>query len=287
MGCSICKQDGHNKRSCKVPAPKLKRKTTIKVKPESMNWIPWTDKSKNVLFKSNINGIGDGEKKVSCELETNVLGQNSPFDMKPIINGVPTCCDVKKLDTQNDFNTGVKGRDALRDIKMKLINLFQSICFLSKSKVFTTEETKLLEFFVGVSPDELAVGTICKLKAVCQMLNTRYTNILESIHHIQPIKDLPVMSLYQYYNICEILQLPFPSEYSSHEPTLKFLKYMDNVYIQEPSLIGEDLDNLVNCLKDITLIVVNEKKGYMFIHDIRRVKFMRITRGHPRFQIKF
>lgn len=287
MDCSLCNQAGHNKLSCKIPVTKLKAKTTLKVKPQPMIWIPWTDKSKNILFKEKIIGVGDGEKKVSCKLETNVLGQNSPYDMKPIIDGIPTCCDVKKLDKQNDFNTGVKGRDALRHIKKKLTNLIESIDFLSKSERFTPEETKLLEFFVGVSPDELAVGTICKLKAVCQMLNAKYKNILESIPHIQPIKDYPVMSLHQYYKICKITEQPFPSEYSSHEPTLKILKYMKNVYIQEPSLITEDLDNLVNCLKDITLIVVNEKKGYMFIHDISKVKFMRITRGHPRFQIKF
>jgi hypothetical protein len=43
-------------------------------------------------------GVGDGEQKVASELDTNILGQNSDFDMKIVIDGNKYECDVKKLD---------------------------------------------------------------------------------------------------------------------------------------------------------------------------------------------
>ena len=298
MKCSICKQDGHNKRSCKkitMPflAPNKKEKTYLNIKPVVkliMNWNPWTDKSKNIAFKSTKTGVGDGEEKVACELGTNVLGQNCSYDMKPMINGTLKECDVKKLDVQNDFNTGVKGRNALRIIKMKYVLLFESLRVLSESTIFTSEEKQLLQFFIDVSPDELAVGTLKKLKDICEKLNIKWKNIMEAIPTIQPFSDQfgPVsMTLDVYYMLCEKMKRPFPVEYSSYEPTLKILKQLDHIYIEKPNLFTEDLNNLVNCLKDITLIIVDEKKGYMFISDISRVRFLRITRGHPRFQIVF
>ena len=67
---------------------------------------------------------------------------------------------------------------------------------------------------------------------------------------------------------------------------MKIIQLMNNKYIQEPDLLNKDLDTLpVNFLKDVSLIIVDKHKGYMFIDDISKVKFLRITRGNPRFQI--
>jgi hypothetical protein len=276
-----------------VSAPINEAKTDVKVEPEvntEMNWNTWTDKSLNISFKSTTVGIGDGEEKVARELGTSVLGQNSCYDMKPIINGIPTECDVKKLDVQNDFNTGVKGRNELRPIKTKIVNLLQSIIALIESTIFTSEEKILLKSFLGISPDELAVGTLKRLNSVVQLLNTKREKILESIPIVQPFTDEsgPVrMTLDVYYMLCQKMGKPFPSEYSSYEDKLNVLNDMDNSYIQNPTLLNEDLNSLVNFLKETTLIIVDKNKGYMFISDINRVRFLRITRGHPRFQIVF
>ena len=103
-----------------------------------IEWINWSDKSKDISFKTTIKGVGDGEQKVANELDTNILGQNSDFDMKVIIEGIEYECDVKKLDNYT-FNTGVKGRNALRPIKTKNINIeydcYNSLYF-SKSLPF-------------------------------------------------------------------------------------------------------------------------------------------------------
>jgi len=294
MKCSICKQEGHNKRSCKkIPTPVSAPKTDVNVPPPErieMKWNHWTEKSQNIHFKSNTNGVGDGEEKVAHEVGCNILGQNSSHDMKLMINGIPTECDVKKLDRQNDFNTGVKGRNALRPIKIQLSLLFESLCLLSESKIFTSEENEMLKFFIDVSPDELATGTLKKLNAVCQMLKIKRKSIIESLPVVQPFTDSsgPVsMTLDVYYMLSEKMGKVFPVEYSSYLSTLQILKHLDNVYIKGLNNITEDLDNLINFLKDITLIIVDEKKGYMFISDTSRVRFLRVTRGHPRFQIIF
>jgi hypothetical protein len=256
-----------------------------------MNWNPWTEKSKDISFESSTKGVGDGEEKVARELETIVLGQNSPYDMKPTINGIPTECDVKKLDTQNDFNTGVNGRNAFRPIMITIIFLLESICLLSESTIFTSEEKEILKSFMKVSPDELAVGTIKELKSVCEMLNKKRKNILEeSIPIVQPFTDTsgPVsMTLDIYYRLCEIMGRPFPEEYSSYKPTLEIRNHLKNIYIQDPNRLTEDLNNLVNCLKETTHIIADKKKGYMIISDVSKIKFLRITRGRPRFRIEF
>ena len=102
-------------------------------------WINWTDKSKDISFKNTVKGVGDGEQKVANELDTNILGQNSYFDMKVIIEGIEYECDVKKLDNYT-FNTGVKGRNALRPIKSKITDLLNSFRKILGSNILTQEE---------------------------------------------------------------------------------------------------------------------------------------------------
>jgi hypothetical protein len=298
MVCTSCEQPGHNKRTCKKNTAQVSV-ASVQVQPDEnlnqavevdMNWNPWTDKSKDVGFKSLINGIGDGEEKVAKELGTVVLGQNSCYDIKPIINGVPTQCDVKKLDTQNDFNTGVKGRDALRPIKINLSLLLDACYFLSEDPIFTAEEQNLLRFIKDKSPDELAVGTLTELKRACKMLNAKRNSILESIPVVHPFTDTfgPVgMTLDVYQKLCEDIKRPFPDEYSSYKPILQTLKYLDKLYVRYPDIITQDLDNLTDFLKDTVIIIVSEKKGYMFVTDSSKIRFMRITRATPRFQIIF
>lgn len=50
----------------------------------------------------------------------------------------------------------------------------------------------------------------------------------------------------------------------------------------------EDLNNMVEKLfNDIRIIIVDDKNGYIILPDITRIKFYRITRGNPRFQVLF
>jgi hypothetical protein len=113
-----------------VSAQKIEAKTDVKVEPPvkvEMNWTGWSEKSKDISFKSTQKGVGDGERKMSAELDTPIKGQNSSFDMSPTLNGIKVKFDVKKLESQNDFNTGKTGRDVLRTMKMLHTTLLYSI----------------------------------------------------------------------------------------------------------------------------------------------------------------
>ena len=89
-------------------------------KKNQLTWINWSIKSQDVLFKTTIKGVGDGEQKVASELDTNVLGQNSDFDMKITMKGIQYECDVKKLDNYT-FTPFLISNADFHDIKKKKI----------------------------------------------------------------------------------------------------------------------------------------------------------------------
>ena len=169
-----------------------------------IEWINWSDKSKDISFKTTIKGVGDGEQKVANELDTNILGQNSDFDMKVIIEGIEYECDVKKLDNYT-FNTGVKGRNALRPIKTKITDLLNSFRKILGSNILTQEEIIILQNFEEVSPDELCVSNIQKLNKILHLLHKKRQEIILTLPNIQPFikKDGSIveMNLLEYYNI--------------------------------------------------------------------------------------
>ena len=298
MKCSICKQEGHNKRSCKkmttpVSAPKIEAETDVKVKAPvkvEMNWIPWSEKSKDTPFKSTITGVGDGEQKASIELDTPFFGQNSSYDMMPMLNGIKTKCDVKKLDAQNDFNTGREGRDVLRPIKVLHTTFLDSLNTFVKSDLFTLEEKAKLVCIEGVSPDEVAVGTIRKLEEICVMLNLKKKTLRSKLPPVSFTVNgqTTEMPLDLYYSVCKKLDLDFPNIFSSYIDTILILQKMDHIYIDEPIKFKEDLHAVVGKLfADMRIILVDKDKGYMILPDANRIQFYRITRGHPRFQVMF
>ena len=257
-----------------------------------MSWIVWSEKSKEIPFKTNKTGEGDGELKVACELGTCNLGQNSPYDIEIEFDGIKKKYDVKKLDTQNDFNTGKEGRDALRRIKHLHTSLLDSVTELSAnySKMFTRDEITLLSQFHKVSPDELAVGTLNKLHNLCELLHHKEKTIRSTLPTIQFTSlsqtiDIPIDI---YHGICKKIGLPFPTEHSHLEETIHILQKMEHVYILNPALFMSELDRLVeNIFADVKLIIVDEEKGYMFMEDLTKIKFYRITRGNPRFKVVF
>ena len=270
-----------------------KAKTDVKIIPPvkvKMDWISWSEKSKDIPFKSTITGVGDGEQKMSHELDTPFNGQNSSYDMMPILNGIKTKCEVKKLDKQNDFNTGKEGRDILRPIKMLHTTFLDSLNLFLKSDLFTPQEKVELVRVENVSPDELAVGTLRQLEQICVMLNLKKKTICSTIPLIPftaccQEKEMP---LDLYYSLCQKMDIDFPNEFSSYIDTILILQKMDHIYIDEPTKFMEDLHTLVGKLfLDIKIIIVDMDKGYMILPDTSRIKFYRITRGNPRFQVMF
>jgi len=251
-------------------------------------WINWTDKSKDNSFKTTIKGVGDGEEKVASELDTNILGQNSDFDMKVIIKGIEYECDVKKLDNYT-FNTGVKGRNALRPIKTKITDLLNSFRKILGSNILTQEEIIILQNFEEVSPDELCVSNIQKLNKILHLLHEKRKQIILTLPNIQPFikKDGSIveMNLLEYYNICLILKQDLPEEFNEFNNILMLLNDISHEYIINPDELYNSLNSLVSIFSVLKLIFVDEKKGYCILDNISNIKFERITRGYPRFRL--
>lgn len=234
---------------------------------QQIEWINWTDKSNNISFKTTIKGVGDGEQKVAHELDTKILGQNSDFDMKVIIEGIEYECDVKKLDN-NTFNTGVKGRNALRTIKTKITDLLNSFRKILGSKILTQEEITILQNFEEVSPDELCVSNIQKLYTILHLLHKKRQQIILTLPNVQPFikKDGTIveMNLFEYYNICLILKQDLPEEFNELNDILLLLHDISHEYIINPDKLSNSLNSLVSIFSELILIFVDEKKVFVF-----------------------
>jgi len=253
-----------------------------------IKWTNWTNRSKDIPFKSTIKGVGDGEQKVVNELDTNILGQNSDFDMKVSIEGIEYACDVKKLDNHT-FNTGVKGRNALRPIKTKITDLLNSFRKILGSNILTQEEITILQNFEEVSPDELCVSNIQKLNKLLHLLHEKRKRIILTLPNVQPFikKDGSIveMNLFEYYNICVILKQDVPEEFNEFNNILMLLNDISHEYILNPDELNNSLNSLVSIFSGLKLIFVDEKKGYCILDNISNIHFERITRGHPRFRL--
>lgn len=251
-----------------------------------IEWKNWTDKSKDISFKSTIKGVGDGEQKVAHEFDTKILGQNSYYDMKVTIDRIEYESDIKKLDN-NTFNTGVKGRNALRPIKTKITNLLNLFRKIVDSKILTQEIIIILQNFEEVSPDELCVKNIQKLYKVCYILHEERQKIILRLPNIPFIINgiIVEINLLQYYNILNILERDLEEEFYEFKDILLLLNDLAHEYIMKPDELYNSLNSLVSIFLGIKLIFVDEKKGYFILDNILNIKFERITRGHPRFRL--
>lgn len=122
------------------------------------------------------------------------------------------------------------------------------------------------------------------------MLNKKKTDLRSKLPSVpftvySQTKEMPLDIFY--YN-CQKLGLGFPSEFTSYIDTIQILQKMEHIYIDDPVKFMQDLHSIVeNLFTDVRIIIVHEKKGYMLLPDISRIRFYRITRGHPRFQVLF
>ena len=90
----------------------------------------WSDKSKDVPFKSSQKCVGNGEEKLAKELDilTPLGGQNSTFDLiHPNMGNI----SVKDM-TNDDCTLGTEGCNDMRKIFRTIINLF--VCWIIKYK---------------------------------------------------------------------------------------------------------------------------------------------------------
>ena len=84
-------------------------------------FIKWSDKSKEILFKTNKKCIGNGEEKLAKELNIDKLGgQNNIYDLiHPVLGKI----SVKDM-TNGDCTLGIERTQIMRKIFREVLNPF-------------------------------------------------------------------------------------------------------------------------------------------------------------------
>jgi hypothetical protein len=248
----------------------------------AIGWMAWTALSENIEFKSTKKGVGHGENKVALELNTTVLGQNSDYDF--IIDGV--MYDAKQLDN-NTFNTGVRGRDALRPLKNKLSDFINLCPKINSSPLLTKEEQALIKNIEILSPDEICVSNVKKITNVSKLLSAKQTEILSTLPTVEIELNGKLLKkpLYMYYEALLKLEEPLPSEYEDYTERLVFLNNISHDFVSDPTLFENSLNTLTSIFHGVKLIFVDKNKGYCIWDNMEYIKFERITKGAPRFRL--
>ena len=235
---------------------KEKRKKKSKTKTKTMLikeniWNKWTDKSANVSFHSKTKGIGNGENKLSKEMEIQSLcgGQNSTIDLfHPILKGI----SVKDM-TKDDCILGVEGSNNLN------ILLFNTVYFL------------LIWLEMNHEKNPKAKDIKCRL-------DLKYGKAKHTLYNSIFRKELSKTNLEKLTNLLEEIKfnyLDLKDNLISH-----IVNYMENRSFQD--LLNEVVRQ--EAIK-YSLFVVHQNKGYMYVKDIQKITCPRITRGSPRINI--
>lgn len=213
----------------------------------------WSDKSKDITFKSSKKCVGNGEEKLAKELDisSRLGGQNSTVDLiHPDMGSI----SVKDM-TNDDCTLGTEGCNDMRKIFRTIINLF--VCWITKHK----------------SKCELA-------NKFYNDINKKYgssrTTIMDGIDRY----ELSKANLSKLNEILiELTKTKLENEYDSLKS-----EYIDDII---NSLNDKSLQYMLNeCVRKeattMTLIIVDEKKGWLIVKDINKLSCPRITRGAPR-----
>ena len=262
-------------------------------------WNTWSEESQKIPYTSEIKGVGHGEERVAYILKTKTLGQNMSYDMNLSIPGLNLKGEVKELDSANSFKSGKSGRDILRPIKSNIIKLqmqFESLKRMCNSQLTKTIQEKL-DILLEMSPDEICESNITLLKNMCISMNTLKNDTEKTMHTFKGYdiftgKPVEVSST-TYYRImiANNKSLEEIKEKMGEDQYLKelLLDNLNHPYISNPLALSNDLDEIrIKLFNDITLIYVNNKKGFYImtpttIHT--NLRFCRITMGYPRFKL--
>lgn len=214
----------------------------------------WTDKSKDTPFKTNKKCIGNGEEKLAKELDIlkTIGGQNSTVDLTHDKLGSISVKDM----TNDDCTLGTEGCNHMRKIFRTVVNLFVSWvlkyrleCELAKkfyndiNKEYGSSRITILE---GIDRYELSTSNLSKLNEILNKLKE--------------------------YRLLDTRYESLKSEYIND-----IINGLGDKSLQD--LLDECVQKEAT---DMTLVIVDEKKGWLVVKNISKLSCPRITRGSPR-----
>ena len=230
---------------------------------ESDKFYEWSDKSKDIEFKSNENCVGNGEKKLAKELDiiTEVGGQNSVVDLIDSKYGLG---NISVKDMTNDSCTlGTEGCKDMRKIFRTILNPF--VCWAEKYKNKCEFANKYFNDINNIN-------------------GSSRTTILNGIDRCELSKS----NISKLNDILEKLKENFNSQTKSNYISLKSEYIIDVVDALKVNSLQEKLNECVrNEAIKMTLIIVHKKKGWIIVKDTTRLSCPRITRGAPRIKYNF
>jgi hypothetical protein len=257
-------------------------------------WNAWPVESLDVPYKAEQgSGIGNGEDRLSSILGLQTMGQNSPYD---IVMHDGNDGDIKQLDKDGSFNSGVRGRDVLRPIKEgigRFLSDLQGI--IEAGKDYFSEELKsTMQSLLDKSPDEMCPPALKSLDESFKELNIMRSTLGESLIYQEVSlpngkKDKKRDDIW--YNML-IASCYSDSEVCNEMGQQRFLQaklynVLKHPYIIDAEKMMHELRNLPRIFDNKWLFYVDEKKGFYPVFNAGcNVEFQRITKGSPRFVVK-
>ena len=232
---------------------KEKEKEVEKHEIISDKYINWSNKSKNIPFKSTKKCVGNGEKKLAEELgiSTPVGGQNRTFDL---IHPEMGQISVKDM-TNDDCTLGTEGCNDMR--KIFGTTIIPLVCWINKYK----SKCELANKFYNEMHKKYGCSRTTIIDGIdrAELSKTNLTKLNELINELKKHK--------------------IEKKYDSLKS-----EYVDDIIssLEENSL----QDKLNECVRKeatrMTLIIVDKNKGWLIVKDVNRLSCPRITRGSPR-----
>jgi hypothetical protein len=262
-------------------------------------WQPWTNLSKSVSYDKITKGVGKGEYKLAAEFGTKPLGQNVSYDLQTE-NGEKF--EVKELDSQESFRLGVKVSSEYTRLISNVIRIFENVSKLKDVKSFPE-----IEECIQKIEDESRTPLIHGLRKneVSQTNLKKANEIIELLKIITVFEDKKNIKLYSSYdgneykyNIIDAYgklsyeQISIDEKYGKIGGNDIYIKAQisnaikDDMEIFKDKTLIELLNEVVrNVFDDISLVVVDEKKGYKIVKNKQNIICNRITSGNPRCKV--
>lgn len=271
----------------------------------SNTWIPWSDKSSHLSFKSTEIAVGDGEQKLAAEFDVKPLGQNVSYDLN--VRGERW--EVKKLDSDNSFRLGVEVSSSYREIINSVTRIFEQLILIENHlidsdignsirkvirEIVTTSGRTSTLLITGLKKNEVSSSNLNKANLLIKNIKelkfteNKYIKLYSSYNgkklnydYLTAFKKLSLESI----SIEDKLSVLNCSRDLYNKLLLSNSIADDISYFKDLSL-KEKLDNLVRSIfTDTKLVLVHKKLGFKVISDLEKIYCNRITSGNPRCKV--
>lgn len=265
-------------------------------------WNAWTNKSKEVSFKSTEQAVGDGEHKLGAEYDVKPQGQNVSYDLD--ILGEKW--EVKKLDSDNSFRLGVEVSSNYRQVIDCVTRILEQVLNLETILVNSTVSNQIEQcindiktssgrsttlLIEGLTKNEVSSSNLDKANKIIEILKkliiTENKKVVLYSSFNGSIKTYDVLTAFnklEFENISiedKLNKLNCNLEFYSRLQLTATIKNDILVFKDEP--LKEKLNKLVRSVfTDIKLVLVHEQNGYKPITDMNLIYCNRITSGNPR-----